>query len=280
MGGDGDFRVGFNPSHMQATLPGGTNFNWGSDAAAAQRGMDGGKGAYDPAFTSHYYRPAGGGYSPAAPSGGGGKTPITPTYQPMPDPTAPGLTNPVPAGGGWGGATGPAQAWSPSPTRIGGVEPATGSGAGGVGITPGGTLDSAIGMAASAADIFAPGAGQAAQTGIKLANRAIQFGGQAAGIGVQGVMDTVLPTGGSELANKSWVTKILGGVAGAAPAIPNVAGKQSAPPNPNQSDPNAQGGQPKAGDTNINVTNNRATEDGTGRDIAFHQQARNSGPGM
>ncbi|WP_457060279.1 phage tail tape measure protein [Mycobacteroides abscessus] len=290
MGGPGDFRVGFNPQHMQATLPGGTNINWGSDEMAARRGI-GGTGADDPAFTSHYYRPTTGGYSPVAPSVGVAPTPIPPPapgYAPLADSalTNPGLTNPaltagIPAaGGGWGGATGPAQAWSPSSTRIGGVEPATGSGAGGVGITPGGTIDTAIGMAASAADIFAPGAGQAAQTGIKLANRAIQFGAQAAGIGVQGAMDTVLPTAGSELANKSWLTKILGGVAGAAPAIPNVAGKATAPPNPNQGDPNAQGGPVKAGDTNIHVTNNRATEDGTGRDIAFHQQARNSGPGM
>ncbi|AWG57900.1 phage tail tape measure protein [Mycobacteroides abscessus] len=289
MGGPGDFRVGFNPQHMQATLPGGTNINWGSDEMAARRGI-GGTGADDPAFTSHYYRPTTGGYSPVAPSVGVAPTPIpppSPGYAPLADSalTNPGLTNPaltpgVPAAGGWGGATGPAQAWSPSSTRIGGVEPATGSGAGGVGITPGGTIDTAIGMAASAADIFAPGAGQAAQTGIKLANRAIQFGAQAAGIGVQGLMDTVLPTAGSELANKSWLTKILGGVAGAAPAIPNVAGKATAPPNPNQGDPNAQGGPVKAGDTNIHVTNNRATEDGTGRDIAFHQQARNSGPGM
>lgn len=289
-GGPGDFRVGFNPQHMQATLPGGTNINWGSDEMAARRGI-GGTGADDPAFTSHYYRPTTGGYSPVAPSVGVAPTPIpppSPGYAPLADSalTNPGLTNPaltpgVPAaGGGWGGATGPAQAWSPSSTRIGGVEPATGSGAGGVGITPGGTIDTAIGMAASAADIFAPGAGQAAQTGIKLANRAIQFGAQAAGIGVQGLMDTVLPTAGSELANKSWLTKILGGVAGAAPAIPNVAGKATAPPNPNQGDPSAQGGPVKAGDTNIHVTNNRATEDGTGRDIAFHQQARNSGPGM
>ncbi|WP_255789192.1 phage tail tape measure protein [Mycobacteroides abscessus] len=289
MGGPGDFRVGFNPQHMQATLPGGTNINWGSDEMAARRGI-GGTGADDPAFTSHYYRPTTGGYSPVASSVGVAPTPIpppSPGYAPLADSalTNPGLTNPaltpgVPAAGGWGGATGPAQAWSPSSTRIGGVEPATGSGAGGVGITPGGTIDTAIGMAASAADIFAPGAGQAAQTGIKLANRAIQFGAQAAGIGVQGLMDTVLPTAGSELANKSWLTKILGGVAGAAPAIPNVAGKATAPPNPNQGDPNAQGGPVKAGDTNIHVTNNRATEDGTGRDIAFHQQARNSGPGM
>lgn len=62
-GGLGDFRVGFNDHHMQATLPGGTPFNWGSDAAAARRGI-GGTGADDPAFTSHYYRPIGG--SPVA----------------------------------------------------------------------------------------------------------------------------------------------------------------------------------------------------------------------
>lgn len=54
----GAFNVGFNTEHMQATLPGGTPFNWGSDAAAAQRGI-GGTGAFDPAFTSHFYRPVG-----------------------------------------------------------------------------------------------------------------------------------------------------------------------------------------------------------------------------
>lgn len=56
MGGPGDFRVGYNGGHMQATLPDGTPFNWGSDAAAARGGV-GGTGADDPAFTSHYYRP-------------------------------------------------------------------------------------------------------------------------------------------------------------------------------------------------------------------------------
>lgn len=61
----GTFQVGFNPEHMQATLPGGTNFNWGSDAAAGNRGI-GGTGAWDPAFTSHYYRPAGAGAFPSA----------------------------------------------------------------------------------------------------------------------------------------------------------------------------------------------------------------------
>lgn len=70
----GTFQVGFNPQHMQATLPGGTNFNWGSDAAAGNRGI-GGTGAWDPSFTSHYYRPANGMFpsagmpTPAAPYG-------------------------------------------------------------------------------------------------------------------------------------------------------------------------------------------------------------------
>ncbi len=57
----GAFNVGFwngagNGGHMQATLPGGTNFNWGDNASAARGGV-GGTGAFDPAFTHHYYRP-------------------------------------------------------------------------------------------------------------------------------------------------------------------------------------------------------------------------------
>lgn len=55
-GGAGDMRVAFNVNHMQATLPGGTNFNWGSDAAAARGGV-GGTGANDPALNQRYYRP-------------------------------------------------------------------------------------------------------------------------------------------------------------------------------------------------------------------------------
>jgi TP901 family phage tail tape measure protein len=70
MGAPGDFRVGFNDHHTQATLPGGTNFNWGSDAAAAARGVgpNAGAGAFDPAFTSHFYRPE-------IPAGGGAPAP-------------------------------------------------------------------------------------------------------------------------------------------------------------------------------------------------------------
>ena len=56
----GAFNVGWNAGHMQATLPGGTPFNWGSPASAAAGGQDGGLGAFDPAFTSNYYRPVNG----------------------------------------------------------------------------------------------------------------------------------------------------------------------------------------------------------------------------
>lgn len=63
-GGLGDMRVAFNSGHMQATLPDGTPFNWGSNAAAARGGV-GGSGADDPALTSRYYRPATGASMPA-----------------------------------------------------------------------------------------------------------------------------------------------------------------------------------------------------------------------
>lgn len=59
----GAFNVGFNSSHMQATLPGGTPFNWGNDAAAANRGI-GGTGAYDPSLNFRYYRYDTGGWLP------------------------------------------------------------------------------------------------------------------------------------------------------------------------------------------------------------------------
>lgn len=59
----GAFNVGFNSGHMQATLPGGTPFNWGSDASAARGGV-GGSGAFDPAFTQQYYRYDTGGWLP------------------------------------------------------------------------------------------------------------------------------------------------------------------------------------------------------------------------
>lgn len=491
----GAFNVGFNAGHMQATLPGGTPFNWGSDDAAARRGI-GGSGAFDPAFTTHFYRPVGvssatsappaaayaaspaaasamnvstmsvgtmtvgatstTGAAPTGPASVGapggnprvfgpsmpGSAGVSPTAYPwipanpsrdqivqgitaaakargIPDNQIPGILaiaqaesnfgqtgfmgfstqtadtgytggaayandyntalnkfldnyiagglaqeggpqakanaiaalnagNPapflhwlqygvqgaVPQGGfnnefagnlataynTWSASSAPSAGMSaplntpsplspssfgpfgppagpaPGPTQIGAAVPApSGIGKGGLGIQQGGLLDMAIqsGLSAGglAVDAMAPGAGQAAAAaanmGIKLANRAIQYAGQAAGIGVQGLMETFLPTGGSKLAQNNWLTRIVGGLAGAAPALPNLAGK-AAQPTPEQVanvDPNTtqhgqgQGQQPGpviGGD--LNVVNNRPTEDGTGRDILHILQ--NQGPGM
>ncbi|SLH42994.1 phage tail tape measure protein [Mycobacteroides abscessus] len=272
----GAFNVGVTPlpgqqGHMAATLPNGMNFESGGGHGPMLGGSA--AGALDRQFSKQYYLPVG---SPMAQAGQ--------SYAPLPDAglANPGLTNPIPMGGGMGGMTGPSQGWSPSQTasRIGGVEPASGTGKGGVGMTPGGTLDTAMGLAASGLDLLAPGAGQAAQTGMKLANRAIEYGSQVAGIGVQGLMDTFLPTGGSELANKSWLTKIVGGIAGAAPALPNMAGKATAPPPSGQGgEQNQQGAQ--GGNTyDITINNSRDTGDGLMRDFEYHTQAKNQAPGM
>lgn len=119
---------------------------------------------------------------------------------------------------------------TPSTTVGSKVEPYEGYGSG-LKIS-GGILGAAAGGASAAGgmalDSMAPGAGMAAsaaiQIGMQEINRAIEFAGQAAAIGTQGIIDTVLPAGGSKLAQENWLTRIVGGLAGAMPAIPNVAG--------------------------------------------------------
>ncbi|QBI97260.1 tail length tape measure protein [Mycobacterium phage Kevin1] len=264
-GGPGDFRVAFNSGHMQATLPGGTPFNWGSQAAAARRGI-GGTGADDPALTQHYYRPV----------DSSGVTPGSELYSPAN--THPALTNPAaPAAGVSAPFT---------PGQYGGVAPASGpGGGGGIGLTGGGALGLAMEAGGAALNGLAPGAGQAAQTGIKLLNRGIEFGGQAVGIGVNGLIETLVPFGGSEMAANNWVTRIAGAFASAAPALPNLAGDQAGPSAEQVAgvDPNTtQHGQAAAqppGPVSITVNNQRATEDGTGRDIAYHWQQAHAAPG-
>ena len=82
-----------------------------------------------------------------------------------------------------------------------------------------------LALAGPALDAIAPGAGQAAQIGVQLANRTAAYVGQVAGIGVGGLLETFLPHG-SPLAdpNKSWVGRIAAGFAGARPALPNTSG--------------------------------------------------------
>lgn len=77
----GAFNVGFNGGHMQATLPDGTPFNWGSSAAAARGGV-GGTGAFDPSFTQQFYRPVTG--MPLGAGGGFGANPLGYSGGPVP----------------------------------------------------------------------------------------------------------------------------------------------------------------------------------------------------
>lgn len=282
----GAFNVGFNSGHMQATLPGGTPFNWGSPAAAAARGI-GGTGAFDPSFTSHYYRPVGAG-APSATSGAtpGGYAPLTGSQL-----TTPSLMTPIPAtGGGIGtGAAFPGLGGPPAST-ISGIAQAGGRGEGGLGIGGGllgmatNALSAAAGAGGMAANAMAPGAGAAisaaADIGIKLANRATQFAGQAAGIGIGGLLEAFLPVE-SELADpmNSWFGRIVGGMMGAVPQLPNMAGGKAAQPNNGQQPGQGQNADGKPPIT-VNYTNNQATEDRAGADLTNHLMAMNSGPGQ
>jgi len=340
MGGPGDFRIGYRNGgpgngHMQATLPDGTNVNFGSTEAIQSGGLDGGAGAFDPSFTDHWYRPVGasssgpvtpGGSAPTTTSpfgsipiplpvtivggiGGDRSTPGGPAGSPTPGGapspggapggapynqltpeqlTNPGLTNPTPSSSGgsiWGvpvyhrdtgggigtgasvvvnntgkpetvvnpqgmvgdkhvselfpgpgsgnngqgsaAGSGPSQIGQQGPTEIGGAAPDAQSGASTGG--GGGVFGSLVGAGAAAADAFAPGSGAAVQIAGQEIQRAIKAGGQLAGIAAGGLMETFLPTGGSEIANDNWITRIGGAFAGVAPQLPNLAGK---PPTP------------------------------------------------
>lgn len=289
----GAFNIGYNNHHMEGTLPQGTNVNYGSDAAVASGGTAGAVGAWgDPSFSSHYYRPVSGGLpthvaGPSALPGmapaselGGGYSPLSPTAL-----TNPALTTPMPTGGGAGtGAAFPGLAGPPQ-MALGGQQMPAGSGGGfaGLGGLPMAAIQTGISAAGAAGAPFGgQAAAAAAQMGIQLINRAAGYAGQMAGIGVSGLLETFLPSGDNPLSSigNSWFGKALGGIVGARPALPNISGQQAAPPNPN--DPTKQQGDGQGGNqitNNINVKNERATEDQTANAIVQQQQALYAPPG-
>lgn len=185
----------------------------------------------------------------------------------------------------FGGGGGPMAGGMPQAAPLGGntgtAFPAM-PGGGGVGIDGGGLLGTAMAAGGTALDLMAPGAGQAAQIGMKLLNRTIQYGSQAAGIGVSGLMETFLPSS-SPLGNlgNSWFGKLAAGFASARPALPNTAGQQ-APPNPNAHGQG--GGQP--GPTigtqidKLEYTNNEATQGSGVNDLTRNLEAQNAPTGV
>jgi len=157
---------------------------------------------------------------------------------PPPGPTGwgtPGLPGGVTGGAGQSpilGAQGPSGLGTAG--RPVGKAPGAGGwqpqGGGGIGPSGGGAIGAAVDAGSMALDAMAPGAGQAAQTAMKLVNRTIQYGGQLASIGVSGLLETF---GLSDSAlgdpSKSWLGRAAAGVAGMAPAAPTSAGQTQAP---------------------------------------------------
>lgn len=204
-------------------------------------------------------------------------------------PSVPGVLGGVPmpaavgiAGGG-GGVGGPRNSGL-APVGLAPSVGAGGEGAQGIGGLP---LDAMM-TAASALDVIAPGASIAAQKGIQLINRAIGYGGQLAGIGVSGLLNTVTPRGSSlgDMGN-SWLGRIASGFAGARPSGQNMAG-QSTLPNPEDARKKAGQGGDAGATTNNNTTN--ITVDGRNQndqqlanEVAYQHHAVNQytkpGPG-
>lgn len=234
----------------------------------------------------------------AAPKGQPGSPATTPPTIPTALPS-PGQGGPIrwnlpplaPAGGDGGLPTAPGGYAPPGtgPSQIGAVvgpPEGTGSGFGGFGGGLLGAAQGAIGAAAGAAGAMGtmggggPAAAAAAQIGIEEMNRAIAFAGQAAGIGISGLMETLLPTGGSDLANNNWLTRILGGVVGMRPLLPNfanISGASSDVQNGQDSGSAVQGGPVNITQNNYNPTGNSTTSD---LDRVAQQTAAASLPAM
>lgn len=177
----------------------------------------------------------------------------------------------LPAVNGVGGAAG-------QRSNLGGQSYPAGPAGGGVGVS-GMAMDAAM-LATSGLDMMAPGAGAAAKVGIQLANRTIKYAGQVMGIGVGGLLDTFTPAGTSGKASigNSWLGKIAGGIAGAAPALPNMAGGK-----PPGGIGGPQGQQGQGGNTinnTVNMTNNRTTEDFAGNQAVREMGAMHQQPGQ
>lgn len=176
-----------------------------------------------------------------------------------PNTFTPGSSGPAPGGGAPGmpgfqstGLASYAQA----------AAPGGGSGGGG-----GGGL---LGAAASAMPI--PGGQVMAQ----LAMRSIQFGAQAASIGVSGLMETFIPHN-SQLGDPGagWIGRIAGGLAGAKPAAKNKAAQDTPPPMPAGDQHPGSGAPP--GPTNGVYIDKYIAQDGehsAGQDLARHQTAQ------
>lgn len=146
-----------------------------------------------------------------------------------------------------------------SPGGVGGGLPGGGGGTaypsqgGNSGNILGGMALDGLMASTSGLDMMAPGAGAAAKIGIQVANRTIGYAAQNAGILANGVGE-FFSVGDNPKGSigAGWFGKLAGGIAGAAPALPNLAAQKA----PEQKQGTGQQGSDAGGNTtnNINVT--------------------------
>lgn len=248
--------------HMAATLPNGVNFeSGGSHGGIAYGGPAAGAG--DRQFTEQWYLPTSAG--PVAPNGTPSPTSSGDILPPLTTADTQGLPFSMPgqppASGGapLHPGIGPANA-IPGVSPLGPVSPAVGGGVpypttgGNSGNVLGGLPMDGLMAAAGAADLMMPGAGSLAKIGIQVANRTIGYGAQNLGIAANAVGE-FLSVGDNPKGSlgAGWLGKLAGGIAGAAPALPNLAGGKKPPGPMEQPGGGQQGGNTNVGDTHINV---------------------------
>jgi cell wall-associated NlpC family hydrolase len=177
--------IGVSPSHTAGTLANGANVESGGAGGMVQYGGSA-AGALDPQFTHRYHLPIG----------------------------AAGLPHLTGA--------------QPGPAMVNQHFGSNAGSGGGFGIS-GGPLGMAEGAAAMAANAFAPGSGAAVSLAAQEANRFAGYLGQVAATGVEGLMET-FSLSGTDLSgrnvdmSKSLPMKIVGGLVGGHPNLPNSAG--------------------------------------------------------
>lgn len=134
---------------------------------------------------------------------------------------------------------------------LGSVYPSQGGNSGNI---LGGMAMDGIMAATSGLDMMAPGAGAAAKIGIQIANRTIGYAAQNAGILANGIGE-FFSVGDNPKGSigAGWLGKLAGGIAGAAPALPNLAGGKKPPGPMDQPGGQQQGGNVDNSQTTINV---------------------------
>lgn len=175
----------------------------------------------------------------------------------------------------------------PGMSPLGPVTPAVGPGVpyasqgGNSGNIVGGLPMDGLMAAAGAADLMMPGAGAAAKIGIQVANRTVGYVAQNMGIAANAVGE-FLTVGDNPKGSigAGWFGKLAGGIAGAAPALPNLAGGKKPPGPMDQAGGGQQGGNVDNSQTNnITVTPPPGTSANTQAAMVAEQSRMREIPG-